>query len=468
VRHRARFANTEGASRIGPPYTPDRDSARLGVHFARLLLLAAFSGVLIAAQAAGVGMQDPQIEGHKRDLAEVQRRVRDLEQDLRNRRDRRKHLLTELERSEHDIADLARAGRQLTAMIAEQQRALEKLGNQLAVERDGLSRERTDLGSLLRSAHAMGPGDRIRMLLDQENATRLSRAMAYYDFLNRFHVGRIEAIVQRARRLEELAREMELEKERLSVLAQKQQETRARMAVAQEGRTALLAFLEQTIATRAEGIEDLRAQAREMRLLLEQLERRARALPEAELHQEPLTKLRGRLSWPLAGAQVLSRYGSPKGDGAQRWDGVILKAEEGTQVRAIYYGRVVYADWLRGFGLLLIIEHDDDYMSLYGHNQTLLKEAGEWVAPGDIIALSGSSGGRASPGLYFAIRYRGGPLNPELWCRHGTAAGRASSATGIAAMERIGVSLFQSVDSYDERHAQHARHIPLPSGEGRS
>jgi septal ring factor EnvC (AmiA/AmiB activator) len=123
-----------------------------------------------------------------------------------------------------------------------------------------------------------------------------------------------------------------------------------------------------------------------------------------------------------------SRYDSPKDDGNQRWDGVVLGADEGSEVRAVHQGQVAYADWLRGFGLLLIIEHDEGYMTLYGHNQTLLKEPGEWVAAGDAVALSGSSGGRASPGLYFAIRHRGRPLNPEQWCRGKPSRGGEPSA----------------------------------------
>jgi murein DD-endopeptidase MepM/ murein hydrolase activator NlpD len=114
--------------------------------------------------------------------------------------------------------------------------------------------------------------------------------------------------------------------------------------------------------------------------------------------------------------------------------------EEGAEVRAVHNGRVAYADWLRGFGLLLIIEHDEGYMTLYGHNQTLLKEPGEWVAAGDTVALSGSSGGREAPGLYFAIRHRGRPLNPEQWCRGRSAWRPRSHAPVVSAVERNGFS----------------------------
>jgi len=384
----------------------------------------------LIATPVPAGAEDDAIESRKRDLADIEQQVRDLEQNLAVRRSRRQELRAELERRERRIADLARTVHGLAASISNQERILEKLQSRSAIERENLDRERAILGNLLRSAYAMGQGDQIRILLNQEDSSRLSRVMAYYGFLNRFRTQRIEAVTQRARRLDDLVREAAKERGRLVLLVRSRDETRARLVTAQDERTALLTSLEQTIATRAERIGELRAQARGMRMLLERLEQQAHALPEAELHQrpQPLKQLRGHLAWPLADTSLLSPYGSLKEGGIQRWDGVVLRAEEGTRVQAVHHGQVAYADWLRGFGLLLIIAHDDDYMTLYGHNQTLLKERGEWVAAGEAIALSGSSGGRLLSGLYFAIRYRGRPLNPEQWCRPDVGSARESAA----------------------------------------
>lgn len=398
--------------------------------------------MVLPVTAAAV--EDDAIEVQKRGLADVEQQVQGLEQDLGKRRQRRELLVAELERHERNIADLARAGYQLAAMVAEQERALEELRGRLLREREAWTREREALGGLLRSAYSMGRGDRIRMLLNQEDPQRLSRILSYYGFLNRYQVKRIEAAAQRARRLEQLTQEAEDEKARLITLAAKQEETRGRLGAAREKRVELLAELEQTISSTEESVESLRRSARDMRALLEQLERRARMLPEAELRQESLSRLRGSLDWPLSRASLVSRYGSPKGDGTQRWDGVVLGSTEGAEVRAVHHGQVAYADWLRGFGLLIIIEHDDGYMTLYGHNETLLKEPGEWVAAGDPVALSGSSGGRASPGLYFAIRHRGRPLNPEKWCRRKLGGGRALPALIRPAREHRGHSLLES------------------------
>lgn len=373
----------------------------------------------LLAMSIPAGTEDETIKSRERDLADLEQQVRDLEQNLDARRGRRQELRAEIKRRERRIADLARTVHRLMAVIGNQEQVLERLQSRLVVERETLSRERTALGNLLRSAYAMGRGNHMQILLNQEDSNRLSRVMAYYEFLNRFRIRRIEAVTQRAHKLDDLVQEAAQERGQLVSLVQSLDKNRARLVMAQNQRTALLTSLEQTIATRAEHIAELRAQTRELRMLLERLEQQARALPEVELHQrpQPLNQLRGRLAWPLADVSLLSHYGSLKEGDIQRWDGVILQANEGAAVRAVHHGQVAYADWLRGFGMLLIIMHDDDYMTLYGHNQTLLKERGEWVAAGEMIALSGRSGGRLSSGLYFAIRYRGRPLNPEQWCQ---------------------------------------------------
>lgn len=392
-------------------------------HRAFVVVLALAPSVSDAA-----GAEEEAIEARKRDLAGVEQRVEELEQDLDARRSHRLSLLAELERSERDIADLANAGRQLEAMIGEQERALEELETQLESERRELKRQRSALGDLLRSAYAMGRGDRIRMLLNQEDVARLSRVMSYYGALNRYRTERIENVAARAHRLEGLSREAAAETERLSRMAARQEDTRRRLLAAKAQRETLLAALEQTISTEQERVADLKADAEGLRQLVEHLERRARALPEAEVRQETIADRRGRLVWPLQGGELLARFGRPKDGGDQHWDGVVIAVPEGAEVRAVHHGRVAYADWLRGFGLLIIIEHDDGYMTLYGHNQTLLKEQGEWVAEDDVIALSGGSGGRRSAGLYFAIRHNGRPLDPEHWCRGRGTAGRGRGA----------------------------------------
>jgi septal ring factor EnvC (AmiA/AmiB activator) len=372
------------------------------------------------------------VDSKRRDLEQMESELQDLELDLQARRDSRAVLEAELEGLERDVAQLARAGHQLDAMIDEQVRAVEGLQAELAAERGRLEQERRSIAALLRSAYAFGGSEHLRMLLDQEDMARVSRVMSYYGFLNRYRLRRLRAFSDQARRLEGLRLAAAEETQRLAMLAARQEDTRGRLARAQGQRTELLAELRRTIASREERYDALREEAEGLRSLVEQLERQAAILPEADFGQQPIAELRGRLAWPLGDGELLERFGRLKGESGQRWDGVLLAAPEGTEVRAVHHGRVAYADWLRGFGLLIIIEHDDGYMSLYGHNQTMLKESGEWVGGGETIALSGASGGQQRPGLYFAIRHRGRPLDPERWCRAATEPGQVGPSAGGA------------------------------------
>ncbi|HEY7775443.1 MAG TPA: peptidoglycan DD-metalloendopeptidase family protein, partial [Kineobactrum sp.] len=131
---------------------------------------------------------------------------------------------------------------------------------------------------------------------------------------------------------------------------------------------------------------------------------------------KPFASTRGSLAWPVSGRRGNS-FGASRGAGGMRWHGINLRAEEGTPVKAVHHGRVVFADWLRGSGLLLILDHGDGYMSLYAHNQSLLREVGEWVGPGTTIATVGNTGGSNRAGLYFEIRKDGKPVDPVVWCR---------------------------------------------------
>jgi septal ring factor EnvC (AmiA/AmiB activator) len=404
-------------------------------------------GILLLALLPIAGLcaqtESDAVDTKRKDLENMQRALEDLEQDLEARRNSRSVLAGELERHERDVAQLARAGHQLNAMIDEQVRALEKLQRELEVERGHLESERRSLSALLRSAYALGSDQYIRMLLDQEDMARMGRTLSYYGYLNRYRIRRLQDFSERARRLEALRLEASEETQRLAMLAARQEATRDKLETAQAQRTALLADLEATISGREERLTELRQDAEALRALVEQLERRALVLPEADVAKVSIAKRRGTLAWPLGRGRILRRFGQTKGDGGQRWDGVLLAAPEGSEVHAIHHGRVAYADWLRGFGLLIIIEHDEGYMSLYGHNQTLFKEPGEWVDDGEAIALSGSSGGQRNSGLYFAIRHQGRPLNPERWCHSVRKLGRrqapnqGSSLSAISQQPRL-------------------------------
>jgi septal ring factor EnvC (AmiA/AmiB activator) len=153
----------------------------------------------------------------------------------------------------------------------------------------------------------------------------------------------------------------------------------------------------------------------ELQRLLELIEQAVADL-EVPAEYQAFEAFRGQLPWPVAG-RASNRFGARRGQGTLRWQGLVIPAEEGSTVNAIHHGRVVFADWFRGSGLLLIIDHGDGFMSLYAHNEALLREVGEWVSAGAAVATVGNSGGRAEPGLYFEIRKDGKPTDPVAWLR---------------------------------------------------
>lgn len=358
-----------------------------------------------------------EMEASAQQLGEIEGRLERLQQELSNREQRRDALYQELERNEHDIAALARAGRQLTAMVDEQQRNVAELEARLVQSGEELAAAKNDLAELLRSAYAMGRGDRLRMLLNREDLTRSGRVFGYYRCIGRERAARVSAVEHLAAELARLGTESRTEAQRLQRLAERQAETRQRLEAVQVERNAIVADLEANIAAGRGELVTLSANAQVLRTLIDRLRRQVQIAAEIEINQEAIVARKGSLAWPISGARLASQFRSGRGDQGLHADGVVIEADEGSEVRAVHHGRVVYADWLRGFGLLLVIDHGDGYMTLYGHNQTLLTEVGEWIATGEVIALTGASGGSGTRGLYFALRYQGKPLDPEHWCR---------------------------------------------------
>ena len=388
-------------------------------------LFAALIFVLTPRVLASTLEPDP-IAPQRRALTQMESELTDLERGLDARRRGREALLAELETYERDIAQLASGSRQLEAMIQEQVKVQARLQKDLEAERAALDRERRSLAALIRSAHTLGNHENLRMLLDQQDIARLGRLMSYYGYLNRYRLGRLDSFAARAENFERLRGETAEETQRLAILAARQKEMRERLAQTQIQRATLLNELEKEIAGGAEQAQVLREDTEHLRSLVNQLERQAMIMPEVDLDPQPIASRRGQLPWPVAnGGVMLGRFGERGAEGGKVQDGVLIGVREGSEVRAIHHGRVVYADWLRGYGQLIIIDHDEGYMSLYGHNQSLLKEAGEWVGSGEVIALSGASGGRKTAALYFAIRRDSQPENPEAWCGPLTAASRS-------------------------------------------
>jgi septal ring factor EnvC (AmiA/AmiB activator) len=351
-------------------------------------------------------------------LEAVRSRISGLRAQIQSTSGEKAELTGELQRSEQQIGRLARKLRVLEGRLSRQRDRLQELRSEQRAQRQSLEQQRRVLARQVRAAYAMGRQERLKILLNQQDPATISRVMIYYDYLNRVRARKMQAIRQHMQRLAATEREILDEENKLEKLSAEQQVELSAMQSAQEQRREVVARLTEELKDQSRQLDRLQTDERDLKTLIAGLEQALADIPLEDPQQLQFAGLRGRLPWPARG-RIVNRFGAPK-LGSLVWDGVMIAAPEGREVRAVHHGRVAFADWLRGFGLLLIVDHGDGYMTLYGHNQSLFKEAGDWVDVNEPVALVGSSGGRERAGVYFGIRHQGRAVDPARWCRRPT------------------------------------------------
>ena len=345
--------------------------------------------------------------------------------ELRERISTFKHELESV-RGQHDSQQqaLARTDKKIGAISAELRRlklearqAGEKLAA-LETERSAahaqLNSMRRILGRELRTAWLGGRQQDIRLLLNQDDPAVVGRMMTYQAYFTRARTQRMEqfhATLERLRLAEQALLEQQATIEQLHV---QQQEQSSRLSREQQTQRSILAELQKQLKAGTTELARLEQDEQRVYRLLQSLQQALRDIPPAEVSQAPLHRLKGQLRWPVAG-RISTPYGARQAAGKMQARGVHISSPSGTDVHAVAKGRVAFADWLRGFGLLIIIDHGAGYMSLYGENSSLYKAVGEWVAQGEVIAAAGNSGGQLRTGLYFELRKDGQPVNPAAW-----------------------------------------------------
>ncbi len=399
------------------------------------LILSFGTGLVVPTGALADGHDSYQIEARRTELRELTRHIDRLLAELDDEhaeRDQQRNRLDAIERdivanrqrqrgTRHDIA-IHKAQR------AELSERREEIKTQLAGHQDQLKK-------LIRASYLLGNQEYLKVLLSQQDPNGLGRIMTYYRYLAQSRVQQIQEITALADELHELDASV-LNKEReLATLNADLDRERQRLQAARTERANTLASITKDVQRKAKEVARLQANATRLSTLVAKLQeltiRPSEAAPSAPSQPKPapeqapksqpvvrFSSMKGRLPMPLQ-AKVQSAFGDVKTGSGMRWEGLLLAAAEGEPVHAIFDGRVVYADWLRGFGLLLILDHGDGYMSLYSHNSSLDKQLGNWVASGETIAFVGTTGGLSDPGLYFEVRYNGEPTNPLAWCRRG-------------------------------------------------
>ena len=411
----------------------------------RILALLLLSSLIAPALADQRADTQRQLEAARQDVAELKKMLEKLQQEKSGVQQQLKKTETEMGTLEGQVKELQR---ELKSSEQEIQR--------LDQEKKKLQSARTEQQRLIaiqaRAAYQSGRQEYVKLLLNQQNPEKFSRTLTYYDYLSQARLEQLSAFNETLRQLANVEQEIVTYQTQLQVQKASLDERHAKLAEARKERQQALAKLNSEFSNRDQRLKARQQEQAELGRVLKTIEetlarqareaeearKRALAAQQAEqarpgsqqpsqpsgplvssgaVYGGPFASARGKLPWPVDG-RLVARYGTPRGgDARTKWDGVLIGAPAGSQVRAVHGGRVVFADWLRGAGLLVILDHGNGYLSLYGHNQSLLKNAGDLVKAGEPIATVGSSGGQDSSALYFAIRQNGRPSDPAQWCR---------------------------------------------------
>lgn len=369
-----------------------------------LLLMLGWSGFALSATP----------EAPLNEVREQIQSTRKSQEALQAVRDGLYRQLSELELKQ---AELARTVGELES----QSRVREKRIRELKAQRDKLQGQvrlqQRQLTGQLRSAHLIGRKDWLKLLLNQEDPSRLARVLAYYGYLNQARTDLIQNWQADLAKVHDTEAELAGETAQHAEVRHHTQQERAALKEATLARRQLLASWDKELKGQAASLAQLKEDEARLTGLLQSV-----TVHEHEEHEavnqlpsvdEPPQPFAGKRQCPPA-AVVLAKYGSPRMSG--RWDGLLIQGKEGAPVRAAAEGKVVFADWFRGYGLLLIVDHGQEVMTLYAFNQTLYKHKDDSVHAGDLIAAVGASGGRDRPGLYFGVRRQGQPVDPQVWC----------------------------------------------------
>ncbi|AXT38145.1 peptidase M23 [Alteromonas sp. BL110] len=375
-------------------------------------------GCIVALAVMPIGSdalaQDGDASAQREKLAKLQAELRARQQVLENNKASAEELKAVLKASELDIAKVAKAlstTEQALKSVKQEEATLKEEQDALKV---AIRKQQSLLASQLKSAFMAGHYDYAKMLFYQDDARTFERVITYYQYVAKARQKEIESFRINVARLEEVTAELSEKALSLAALKDEQEGQRAVLITRQSDRKATLKKINKTIASENQRIASLQADEKALKGAIEAAriaaERAARA---AEFSMNGLAKRKGKLPAPVKG-RIRHLFGSRR-QGQVSWKGIVIDGAEGDPVKSIAPGRVLYADWLRGFGLVAIIDHGEGYMSVYGHNQALLKQAGDDVSQGERIALVGRSGGQEYPNLYFEIRHKGKALNPKAW-----------------------------------------------------
>ncbi len=398
-----------------------------------LALLCHSAGVISATSLTGTtGTTSPE------ELRELRARIEALKKDIASTEGDRTEAADALRESERAISEANRALRDLSGARQDAEKRLHELGRQSKSAKAGADDQTKRLERLIRDQYMHRERGFVQMLFSGENPAAAARELHYASYASRAEARLIENLRASLKALQTLAGAARDKSVELADIETRQRAERVQLARESEARRKVMRELSSKIRTQRKEVTTLEQNEKRLSNLILKLAQMVRmpgskpasdrprragersgertdSTPEAGFAGAFAT-LKGKLRLPTRG-ELASRFGTPREEGGTTWKGLFIKAAPGEDVKAIAPGRVVFADWMRGFGNLLIVDHGAEYLSIYGNNETVYKQAGENVASGDIVARVGNSGGNPETGLYFEVRFKGAPFDPLSWIK---------------------------------------------------
>ncbi|RYD14572.1 MAG: peptidase M23 [Lysobacteraceae bacterium] len=378
-----------------------------------LLALGVAAAGALHAQSTGAAAPSAEEREARRKLDAVRTELKALAAEQRATSGERSEAEEALRAQDLALAAIARELHDLEQQLSEQQASHDALDAERAKLEAALREQRAALAALVRSAYALGRNEELRLLLQQDDVAAVARVLAYHRYFQRARVGRIATLDADLARLAEVQRAIADAVAAIAATRASRDAESQRLVGERAARETLVREIDARLADQRSRIATLGRDEAELTRLIERLRDVFADIPRQLADDRPFASGRGALPWPLRG-KVLIAFGS-KDDSGRSSSGMMLAAKPGTNVRAVSHGRVAFADWLRGYGLMIILDHGDGYLSLYGGNEGLLKDVGDWVRGGEAIATSGSSADQKAAGLYFELRANGKAIDPRSW-----------------------------------------------------
>jgi septal ring factor EnvC (AmiA/AmiB activator) len=377
------------------------------------LLLAAILG--FATPPVALAAKKPTPAQKEAELKRVNERIEKVRKDVNADIEKRDKLGAQLRDSELSIQEARRGLDEVRAQRLAVEARLRELQKEEAGLEKELAAERVALAGELRAAYVNGREEELKLLLNQEDPATFGRMLKYYGYFGRARAERIAGIRDKMEHLALVKGRIAVEHERLAALETDQERQVEALRSAQAGRTRTVAAIDREIKAQSSQLKRLQSQAKSLEKLIADLRKALENVPVAK--QAPFEPLRGKLPWPVQQGHVLARFGQSRAGGSMRWQGMLIGTARGARVRAPFAGQVVYADWLPGMGLMVVLNHGGGYLSLYGHNEEIFRKVGDSVSAGEVIGAVGDTGGREEPALYFEVRRGRQPVDPEIWLK---------------------------------------------------